>query len=180
MEDKKNSTEKKTTTKKKVTDVKHTNKKSTLKKDNKFEIENKELKEKILRLSAELQNIKRRNDEEIAKLCKYDGEKFIISILPIIDSFERAIKLDDDDLSDDISKFLSGFKMIYANLLSILESNDIKVIECVNKEFDPKTMEALLTEKKEGVKANIVLEELQKGYYYKDKILRPEMVKVSE
>ena len=179
MENKKE-VEKKNPTKKKVTEVKAKNKKTNVIKDDKLELENKELKDKILRLSAELQNIKRRHEEELAHIYKYDGEKFIISILPIIDNFERAIKLDDDDLSDDISKFLSGFKMVYANLLTILESNEVKVIECVNKKFDPKTMEALLTEKVEGKEANIVLEELQKGYFYKDKVLRPAMVKVSE
>lgn len=138
------------------------------------------MQDKVLRLTAEIQNIKRRNDEEIARLCKYDGEKIIMEILPILDNFERAIKLDDHDMSDEIKKFLSGFKMIYTNLLSILEKYEVKEIDCEGLEFDPEKMEAVLTEKNEKLPANVVVEVLQKGYTYKDKIIRVAMVKVNE
>lgn len=148
--------------------------------DDKLVLENKNLQEKILRLTAEIQNIKRRNDEEISKLCKYDGEKVIAEILPILDNFERAIKLDDHDLADEVSKFLSGFKMIYTSLLNTLEKLEVKEIECKGLEFDPTKMEAVMTEKDEKLPANVVLEVLQKGYTYKDKVIRVAMVKVSE
>lgn len=136
--------------------------------------------EKILRLTAEIQNMRRRNEEEIMKLCKYDGEKLIQALLPIVDNFERAIKLDDRDLSDELSKFLSGFKMIYTNLLNVLESYEVKEIDCKGLEFDPNKMEAVLTEKNEELPAGVVLEVLQKGYTYKDKVIRVAMVKVNE
>ena len=139
-----------------------------------------ELNDKILRLSAEMQNMRRRYDEEINKLCKYDGEELVIKLLTVVDNFERAIKLDDRDLSDELSKFLSGFKMIYTNLLNILESMDVKVIEAQGLEFDPTKMEAVLTEKDENLPANVVIEVLQKGYTYKDKVIRVAMVKVNE
>ena len=71
--------------------------------DEKLTLENAKLNEKVLRLMAEMQNIKRRNDEEISRLCKYDGEKLILKLLPIVDNFERAISLDDRDLSDEVS-----------------------------------------------------------------------------
>lgn len=142
--------------------------------------ENKNLQEKILRLTAEMQNIKRRNEEEISKICKYEGEELITKLLPIIDNFERAIKLDDNDLSDELSKFLSGFKMIYTNLLSILDSMDVHEISCDGLEFDPNMMQAVLTEKNENKPADVVLEVLQKGYTYKDKVIRVAMVKVNE
>ena len=146
----------------------------------KLQAENSTLNDKVLRLSAEMQNMRRRYDEEINKICKYDGEELIIKLLTIVDNFERAIKLDDRDLSDELSKFLSGFKMIYTNLLNILESMDVKVIDCEGLEFDPTKMEAVLTEKDENLPANVVIEVLQKGYTYKDKVIRVAMVKVNE
>ena len=146
----------------------------------KLQAENSTLNDKVLRLSAEMQNMRRRYDEEINKICKYDGEELIIKLLTIVDNFERAIKLDDCDLSDELSKFLSGFKMIYTNLLNILESMDVKVIDCEGLEFDPTKMEAVLTEKDENLPANVVIEVLQKGYTYKDKVIRVAMVKVNE
>lgn len=142
--------------------------------------ENKNLQDKVLRISAEMQNMRRRYEEEIARLHKYEGDEVIKRILPVIDNFERAIKLDDNDLTDELSKFLSGFKMIYTNLLNILKEKEIVEIECKDQEFDPSKMEAVLTEHVEGIEKNQVLEVLQKGYMYKDKLLRPAMVKVSE
>ncbi len=142
--------------------------------------ENKALNDKVLRLNAEIQNMRRRSEEEISRIYKYEGEDVIKKILPIIDNFERAIKMDDNDLTDEVSKFLSGFKMIYTNLLNVLNEKEITEIECLNKEFDSNLMEAVLTEKIEGLEKNQVVEVLQKGYIYKDKLLRPAMVKVSE
>lgn len=169
--------------KQKVKSVKK--KDSTSKKENhvhdeKLVLENAKLNEKVLRLMAEMQNIKRRNDEEISRLCKYDGEKLILKLLPIVDNFERAISLDDRDLSDEVSKFLSGFKMIYTNLVSILQELEVKEIECKGLEFDPNKMEAVLTESDKSLPSNVVLEVLQKGYTYKDKVIRVAMVKVNE
>ena len=148
--------------------------------NNKLAEENAKLNEKLLRVMAEMQNMKRRNEEEISKLCKYDGEKLITKILPIVDNFERAISLDDRDLSDEVSKFLSGFKMIYTNLVSILQELEVKEIECKGLEFDPNKMEAVLTESDKNLPSNVVLEVLQKGYTYKDKVIRVAMVKVNE
>ncbi len=157
------------------------------KKKNKFEIENEKLKEenqilneKCLRISAELQNVKKRNAEEISRLLKYDGETFIKKILPTIDNFERAILLDDANLEDEVSKFLSGFKMIYSNLKNILEESEIKEIPCVGLPFDPNTMEAVLTDHEENMEKGMVMEVLQKGYTYKEKVIRHAMVKVND
>lgn len=148
--------------------------------NNKLAEENAKLNEKLLRVMAEMQNMKRRNEEEISKLCKYDGEKLITKILPIVDNFERAIMLDDRDLSDEVSKFLSGFKMIYTNLVSILNELDVKEIDCKGLEFDPNKMEAVLTDSDKNLPSNVVIEVLQKGYTYKDKVIRVAMVKVNE
>ena len=142
--------------------------------------ENKILQDKILRISADAQNMRKRLEDEIMRIHKYEGEDVLKELLPTIDNFERAIKLEDEDLSEELSKFLSGFKMIYTGLVNILESKEIKEIDCLNKDFDPNFMEAVLTSKVEGIEKNKVVEVLQKGYMYKDKLLRPAMVKVSE
>ena len=158
-------------------------KKEKKKKENK-EIEKlkEELKEKddkILRLSAEFQNMRRRNEEERTKLLKYDGEKFIVDILPILDNFEHAVLMDDANLTDEVSKFLSGFKMIYGNLVDILNKNEIKEIDCLHQEFDETTFVAVLVDSTDEFDDNVVIDVLQKGYMYKDKVIRPAMVKVN-
>lgn len=142
--------------------------------------ENAILNEKLLRVIADSQNMKRRSEEEISKLYKYDGETVIKELLPVVDNFERAISIDEANMSEELAKFLSGFKMIYANLINILDQKGVKEIKCLNEEFNPNLMDAMLTEKREGINPGIVIEVLQKGYMYNDKIIRPAMVKVSE
>lgn len=141
---------------------------------------NTELSDKVLRISAEMQNMKRRYDEEISRIYKYDGEEVIKQLLTVVDNFERAILMDDEDLTDELSKFLSGFKMIYTNLVNILNSKGVKEIECQGLEFDPNKMQAVLTDKVESIEPNHVIEVLQKGYTYNEKVIRPAMVKVNE
>lgn len=140
----------------------------------------KELEEKILREKAELVNYRRRKDDEVSNMLKYANEDVIGELLPIVDNFERAIKLDNNDLSDELSKFLTGFKMIYTSLINVLNKFEVKAIDGTSKPFDPTYHQAVLTEKIEGVEPGIVIEVLQKGYLYKDRVIRPAMVKVSE
>ena len=139
-----------------------------------------EAEEKALRFQAELHNYKKRKDEETANYLKYANEDIAISLLPIIDNFERAINMDDNDLSDEVSKFLNGFKMIYSSFMDLLNKYEIKEIEAKGLEFDPNYHQAVLTEKDENKPEGVVLEVLQKGYLYKDKVIRPAMVKVNE
>lgn len=135
---------------------------------------------KILEAKAELINYGKRKDLEVANMLKYASEDMIKELLQVVDNFERAIKLDDENLEDELSKFLSGFKMIYCNLVKILEDNGVKAIDGANKPFDPTYHNAVLTEAREGIEEGMVLEVLQKGYLYKGKVIRPAMVKVSE
>ena len=146
----------------------------------KLQEENKLLQDKVLRVTAEMQNMRRRMEEEKSNLLKYEGEDLIKKILPIVDNFERAIKMDDTNLEDEVSKFLSGFKMIYGNLNSVLQSSEVLEIKALNEPFDPNTMEAVMTEEVEGLEPNIVVDVLQKGYTYKGKVIRYAMVKVSK
>jgi molecular chaperone GrpE len=139
-----------------------------------------ELEDKLLREKAELVNYRKRKEEETSRMLMYSNENLAKSLLPIVDNFERAINMDDDNLEDEVSKFLSGFKMIYCNLISTLEKYDIKSIDETNIPFDPTYHQAIMTEKKDGVEPEMVIEVLQKGYLLKDKVIRPAMVKVSE
>ncbi|MDD2625475.1 MAG: nucleotide exchange factor GrpE [Bacilli bacterium] len=145
----------------------------------KIKLENIELNDKVLRSLAELQNYKKRKDEELNRMLKYSDEDLILELLPIIDNFERAIKLDDTNLTDELSKFLEGFKMIYSSIVNLLNKYEVKEIESLNKTFDPTYHQAVLTDDLEGYENNIVIEVLQKGYIYKDKVIRPTMVKVN-
>lgn len=158
-------------------DKKRKNKKEEIKK---AEEKIKDLEDKLLREKAELINYRRRKDEEVTRLLKYSNEDLILEMLPIIDNFESAIKMDDTNLEDEVSKFLQGFKMIYGNLITVLEKYDIKPIDGVNKPFDPTYHQAVMTEKLENVESGMVIDVLRKGYILKDKVIRPAMVKVSE
>ena len=138
------------------------------------------LKDKNMRVTAEMINTIRRKEEETSRLLKYSNESLILEILPIIDNFERAIKMDDDDLSDEVSKFLEGFKIIYTNTINILDKFQVKAIDADGVEFDPTYHHAVLTDHDESKPEGVVLEVLQKGYMYKDRVIRPAMVKVNE
>ena len=140
----------------------------------------KELEDSLLRSKAEFINYRKRLEEEQSRLLKYCNEDLIKETLPILDNFERAIKMDDTNLDDEVSKFLSGFKMIYCNLVNILKNYGVIEIDGNNKPFDPTYHEAIMTEKRDGVEPGMVLEVLQKGYILKDRVIRPAMVKVSE
>ena len=140
----------------------------------------KELEEEVLKAKADNINYRKRKDEEVSKMLEFANEDIVKDILPSIDNFERAINLDDDNLDDELSKFLAGFKMIYCHLVEVLEKYDVKAIDDKGKAFDPKLHQAVLTEKVEGVESGMVIEVMQKGYMLKDKVIRPAMVKVSE
>lgn len=164
-EDKKNKKEKKDKSKKEIEELKE---------------QIKDLENKILAEKAEVINYKKRNDAEYSYKLKYANEDLAKELIMTVDNFERAIKLDDDNLEDELSKFLEGFKMIYCNLVKTLENYGVKAIDGSNKPFDPTYHQAVMTENREGVESGMVLEVMQKGYLLKDKVIRPAMVKVSE
>lgn len=136
------------------------------------------LKDKNMRITAEMVNTLRRKDEETNRLLKYSNESLITELLPVIDNFERALNV--DAKTTDIESYQKGMTMIYNSLKNILEKFEVKEIEAIDKEFDPSYHQAVMQEEKEGTKENIVIEVLQKGYTYKDKVIRPAMVKVNK
>lgn len=142
--------------------------------------ENASLVEKVKLAQAELVNYRRRKDEETNSMMKYANQDLIMEIIPLVDNFERAIKLDDNDLTDEVSKFLSGFKMMYASLTEILKKFGVEEINRVGEVFDPKQEQALLTDCIEELGDEVVIEVLLKGYKLKDRVIRPASVKINQ
>lgn len=145
-----------------------------------YEEKIKDLENKLLMQSADSINYRKRKDEEVARMMKFCNEDVIKDLLPVADNFERALLLAEDNTNEEFVKFIEGYKMIYCSLQNILSKFDVKAIDGANKPFDPVYHNAVLMEEKEGVEPGMVLEVLQKGYLYKDKVIRPAMVKVSE
>ncbi len=135
------------------------------------------LEEETLRAKADLINYRKRKDEEVSNLLKYANADIIMSLLPVLDNFERVIN---NEVSDDLKNYLEGFRLIYNQIKDILASNDVKEIEALDKEFDPVYHQSISMRKDESKESGIVLEVYQKGYTYKDKVLRPAMVIINE
>lgn len=136
------------------------------------------LEEETLRAKADLINYRKRKDEEVSNLLKYANIDILMLLLPVMDNFERVINK--NDITEEIKNYLEGFKLIYNQLKELLEANDVKEIECLDKEFDPVYHQSVSSRKDETKESGIVLEVYQKGYTYKDKVLRPAMVIINE
>lgn len=142
-----------------------------------LEKESNEWKEKFLRKAAEFENYKRRTENDQLNLLNYAAESFIKKILPIVDDFERSLEHIND--SNDYEKLKEGVQLIYNKLVKVLDEQGVKKIEAVGKPFDVHYHEALMQKADNSVPAHTVLEELEKGYMYKDKVIRHAKVVVS-
>ena len=136
----------------------------------------KDAEDKHMRLLAEFDNYKKRKISEIEKLIKYEGFDFFKSILPILDDIDRTLNLKDVIKNKSI---YDGFSMIKSKILNLLESKEISTYNSLNESFNPDFHEAIMM-KKTKKDSNIVIEEYEKGYMYKDKVLRHAKVIVSE
>ncbi|MBS30441.1 MAG: nucleotide exchange factor GrpE [Candidatus Marinimicrobia bacterium] len=136
----------------------------------------KDAEDKHMRLLAEFDNYKKRKINEIEKLIKYEGFDFFKSILPILDDIDRTLNLKDVIKNKSI---YDGFSMIKSKILNLLESKEISTYNSLNESFNPDFHEAIMM-KKTKKDSNIVIEEYEKGYMYKDKVLRHAKVIVSE
>ncbi len=137
------------------------------------------LEEKLKASHAELINYRKRKDEEVANRLKFANQDLILDILPILDNFERAVKLQKSDDAN-LKKFLDGFMMLYNSLNETLKNYGVEEIDCLNKDFDPNLHQAMLVEKDETKANNVVLEVLIKGYMLKGRVIRPASVKVNK
>ncbi len=139
-----------------------------------------EMDGKIKYYQAELINYRKRKDEETTNKLKFANQDLVLDLIPIADNFERAIKLDDQNLEDELSKFLSGFKIIYSHLTDTLKKYEVEEIPAVGETFDPNKHEALMTTNNKEEKDDIVVECLLKGYTLKGKVIRPAKVIVNK
>lgn len=143
----------------------------------------KELEESVKKVQyaqAELVNYRKRKDDEVASYKKYCNQDLITELIPIVDNFERAISLDDNNLTDELSKFLHGFKMMYASLTEVLKKFGVEEISRAGEVFDSNLEEALMTDNIDSVDDDIVTEVLLKGYKLKDRVIRPASVKINK
>lgn len=139
--------------------------------------ENANLNDLLLRNRAELENFKRRTNEERIKDRKYALQDFFLDFINITDVFDKAVSITTDD--EKLNKFLAGFIMINKQLQQILEENGVKKIITKDQKFDPAYHSALETVYVEGMEAGYIVEEVITGYLYKDRVLRPSLVHVS-
>ena len=142
--------------------------------------EKEELIEKIKYSQAELISYRMRKDEETASLLKYANQDIITEILPLVDNFENAIKLASKSNNPEIAKYLTGFQLMYQNLIGILNKYGVEEINNVGEVFDSKLEQALVAENDPTKPDEIVLEVLQKGYKLKDRVIRPASVKINQ
>lgn len=134
--------------------------------------------EKYLRLYAEFENYKKRTRVELDTERAYRSQNVLRDILPTIDNIERALAQKGE--SDEFKSLHKGVEMVYESLLHSLKENGLEVIEALDKPFDPNLHQAVMQENDESKDSGIVLEELQKGYKLKERVLRASMVKVNE
>lgn len=139
-----------------------------------------EMENKIKYHQAELINYRKRKEEETSNLLKFANQDLILELIPIADNFERAIKLDDSNLDDALSKFLAGFKILYSHLVETLKKFGVEEIETVGKEFDPNFHEALMVANDKEKPDNVIIECLLKGYTLKGKVIRAAKVVVNK
>lgn len=135
-------------------------------------------KDQLLRLAAEFDNYKKRMGRDRSKDLKYAEENLIKELLPSVDNLERAIE--QGKKSGNNSELLQGVELTFRGLVACLEKFQVTPLQAINQPFDPNFHEALAMDHSDDVAENHVLVEFEKGYYYKDKLLRPAKVVVSK
>lgn len=146
----------------------------------KLQKENQDLIEKIKYSQAELVSYRMRKDEETKSILKYANKDLISEIIPLVDNFESAINLASKNQNPEFAKYLSGFEMMYTNLLNVLKKFGVEEINRAGQVFDPNLEQALVAENNPDLDDDIVLEVLQKGYKLMDRVIRPASVKINQ
>lgn len=131
----------------------------------------------LQRLQADFDNYRKRTQKERTELIKYASERLVGELLPVLDNFDRAVSA--AKVNPDFTSFSQGVEMILRQMQTALSKEGLKAMDAVGQPFDPNLHEAVLRVASEEHPENTVVEELQKGYYLKEKVLRPCMVKVS-
>lgn len=143
------------------------------KKDEKIE----ELNDRLMRNMAEFDNFRKRTEKEKMQMFEIGAKSIVEKLLPVLDNFERGF----DALSEEERQggFAQGIEMIYKQMITSLEEAGVKAIEALNQEFNPNLHNAVMHEENEEFGENIICQELQKGYKYRDSVVRHSMVKVA-
>ena len=142
-------------------------------KDEKIE----ELSDKLLRQMAEFDNFRKRTEKEKSAMYEIGAKDVVEKLLPVVDNFERGFQSVAEEDKEDA--FVTGMEMVYKQLMTMLETVGVKPIEAVGQEFNPDLHNAVMHVEDETVGDNIIVEEFQKGYTYRDSVVRYSMVKVA-
>ncbi|UAL51093.1 MULTISPECIES: nucleotide exchange factor GrpE [Metabacillus] len=137
-----------------------------------------ETENRMYRVQADLDNFRRRARLDLEAAQKYRSQNLITEILPALDNFERALKIDTDD--EKTQSLLQGMDMVYRQLVQALQNEGIEAIQAEGQPFDPHLHQAVMQVEDDQYESNVVIEEFQKGYKLKDRIIRPAMVKVNQ
>nr|WP_274380234.1 nucleotide exchange factor GrpE [Litchfieldia salsa] len=137
-----------------------------------------ESENRTFRLQADFENYKRRIRLDQEAATKYRAQSLVTDILPALDNFERALKI--EAIDDSAKSLMQGMEMVYRSLTEALANEGVEAIESVGKPFDPHLHQAVMQVEEADAEPNVVLEEFQKGYKLKDRVIRPTMVKVNQ
>jgi len=140
-------------------------------------VEDEPMKERLLRLQADFENFKKRVDREKADYQRLATASLVSKLLPVIDNFERALAI--EPRTDGEGAIHEGVALIHRQLMEELRKEGLAPMESVGEPFDPAHHEAVATDPSSGLPPNTVVEELQRGYYFQDRLLRPAAVRVS-
>lgn len=131
-----------------------------------------------LRLRADFDNMRRRNQLDREAAEKYRAQKLLSDLLPVLDNFERALQV--EATSEEAASIVKGIEMVYRSLIEATEKEGLQVIKAEGEVFDPNFHQAVMQEQDSEKETGVVVRELQKGYLLKDRVLRPSMVSVNE
>ena len=155
-----------------------------IKKEESVEEKLKSTQEKLLRTMAEMENQRKKFEKEKEEAFEFGGFNFARESLSLLDNIDRAITSfkNDENLKDnkDLSKIIDGIDVIKKDLISIFKRSGIESIECINKKFDPNFHQAMLEIENNTKESGIVIQEIQKGYMMKDRLLRPSLVGITK
>ena len=159
-------------------------KKEDIKKEENLEDKLKTVEEKLLRTMAEMENQRRRFEKERQEAFEFGGFNFARESLSLLDNIDRATASfkNDENLKNnkDLDKIIEGIEVVKKDLISIFKKNGIELIECMNKKFDPNFHQAMMEVEDNTKETGTIVQEIQKGYMMKDRLLRPSLVGVAK
>nr|WP_245208698.1 nucleotide exchange factor GrpE [Gottfriedia endophytica] len=144
----------------------------------KLQAEVEEKENKYLRLHADFENYKRRALLDQQSMMTYRAQSIVTDILPVLDNFERALQVESTD--EQTKSVLQGLEMVYRQLVEAVKKEGVEEIPALGQQFDPNVHQAVMQESDSSKESNEILQEFQKGYKLKDRVIRPSMVKVNQ